>query len=441
MFRHPNSSKLISLLQNANIDDRELNRLIENLSENCEICIKYQKNQSRPVVGFPQATNFNECVAMDLKTWSFHGNVLLIHLVDHLTRYSASSVIRSKRKEVIIESIFKIWISIFGSPMAVLVDNGGEFNNGEFTSLCENFNINIKTTAAESPWSNGLIERHNSVLGNIVSKMMCEEQGYSLNTAVAWAVSAKNSLKNVYGFSPNQLVFGKNPNFPCVMNNKLPALEGMTSSKIVAENLNAMHNARQAFIKAEADEKLRRALRHQVRTSSEVKFITGDKVYYKRRSDDTWKRPAVVICQESQQVLIKHGSTHQRMHPCRLKLKNEPMNYKETLEVENSTNENRDNVKSVNNGDDIRVPNDETELDANDESLRTVTTTEDISQDTMMHSNDEQTGTEDNLKEYDDTTMPKIKENVSFIRKGSKDWEQATIHSRAGKRTGKYKSC
>ena len=57
------------------------------------------------------------------------------------------------------------------------VEFGGEFNNGEFTSLCENFNINIKTTAAESPWSNGLIERHNSVLGNIVSKMMCEEQG------------------------------------------------------------------------------------------------------------------------------------------------------------------------------------------------------------------------------------------------------------------------
>ena len=216
---------------------------------------------------------------MDLKTWSFHDNVLLIHLVNHLTRYSASSVLRSKRKEVTIESIFKIWIAIFGSPMAVLVDNGGEFNNGEFTSLGENFNINIKTTAAESPWSNGLIERHNGDLGNIVSKMMSEEKGYSLNTAVAWTVSAKNSLKNVYGFSQNQLVFGKNPNFPCVMNNKLPVLEGVTSSKIVAENLNAMHNARQAF-KAEADEKLRRALRHQVRTSSEVKFITGDKVYY-----------------------------------------------------------------------------------------------------------------------------------------------------------------
>ena len=47
-----------------------------------------------------------------------------------------------------------------------------------------------------------------------------------------------------------------------------------------------MHDDRQAFIKSESDEKLTRALRHQARTSSEVKYVTGDKVYYKRRTDD-----------------------------------------------------------------------------------------------------------------------------------------------------------
>ena len=81
----------------------------------------------------------------------------------------------------------------------------------------------------------------------------------------------------------------KNPNFPNVESNKLPALEGVTCSKIVAENLSAMHDARQAFIKSESDEKLGRALQHQVRTSSEVKYVTEDKVYYKRRTDDYWK--------------------------------------------------------------------------------------------------------------------------------------------------------
>ena len=44
-----------------------------------------------------------------------------------------------------------------------MVDSGGEFNNSEFISFCENFNINIKTTAAESPLSNGLVQHHDEV--------------------------------------------------------------------------------------------------------------------------------------------------------------------------------------------------------------------------------------------------------------------------------------
>ena len=38
----------------------------------------------------------------------------------------------NQKEEVIIESIFKICIAIFGSPKSFLVDNGGEFNNSEF---------------------------------------------------------------------------------------------------------------------------------------------------------------------------------------------------------------------------------------------------------------------------------------------------------------------
>ena len=87
-------------------------------------------------------------------------------------------LIQSKRKEVIVKSIFKIWIAIFGSPKSFLVDNGGEFNNSELISFCENFNINIKMTAAGSPWSNGLAERHNGVLGNTVRKMMSDKPNW-----------------------------------------------------------------------------------------------------------------------------------------------------------------------------------------------------------------------------------------------------------------------
>ena len=66
---------------------------------------------------------------MDFKRWSYGEKIWLLHLVDHLTRYSASCVIRSKKKEVIVEVIFKIWISVFGNAQTFLVDNGGEFDN------------------------------------------------------------------------------------------------------------------------------------------------------------------------------------------------------------------------------------------------------------------------------------------------------------------------
>ena len=105
----------------------------------------------------------------------------------------------------------------------------------------------------------------------MLTKIMAE-QSCSLEEAVAWAMSAKNSLKNVHGFSPNQLVIGSNPNFPNVINNAPPDSEGKTTSQIVADNLNTMHAARQAFIQSESAESLQRALRHQVRTSGDTKY-------------------------------------------------------------------------------------------------------------------------------------------------------------------------
>ena len=64
------------------------------------------------------------------------------------------------------------------------------------------------------------------------------------------------------GFSPNQLAFGKKPNFRNIESNELPALEGVTCSKIVAENLSARHYAKPVFIKSESYEKLKQALLH-----------------------------------------------------------------------------------------------------------------------------------------------------------------------------------
>ena len=79
------------------------------------------------------------------------------------------------------------------------------------------------------------------ILGYNVAKTM-ENCNTDLSIALSRTISANNSLKNVNGFSPNQLAFGSNPNLLNKMNSKLPAHEWKTFSEIVAKNLNATHS-------------------------------------------------------------------------------------------------------------------------------------------------------------------------------------------------------
>ena len=160
--------------------------------------------------------------------------------------------------------------------------------------MSENLNIEIMTTAAESPQWNGACERHNAVIGDMVTKIAAETK-CPLEIALAWAVNAKDSLHNVYGYLPNQLIFGRNPNLPLVINDKPLALEGTTSSEDVAKNLNVLHETCKAFNENEVSEKLRRALRRKIQPITSIIYQLGDMVYCKRQKSKEWKGLAEVI--------------------------------------------------------------------------------------------------------------------------------------------------
>ncbi len=223
----------------------------------------------------------------------------------------------SKKCGTICEIIMDKWIGYFGRPRKFIADNGGEFSGEEYTDMCEMFNIEMLKTSAESPWSNGLCERHNGVIKESVKKTM-EDSKCSLKTAVSWATSAKNSLLGHQGYSPNTIVFGKNPDNPSVIINKPPALNDDNIAVTVEKNLRAMHAARKAFIQAESSEKIQRALRHNMRRCNDVVLQNGDKVYYKRNDSQKWHGPGIVIGQHNKQVLVKVGSSHISVHTSRV---------------------------------------------------------------------------------------------------------------------------
>ena len=139
-------------------------------------------------------------------------------------------------------------------------------------------NITVKVTAAEYPFSNVLVGRHNMIIANMLAKIL-EDQQLDLDIALSQCLNAKILLANVHGFSPFQLAFGQNLKLPSIFNDKPPAFTPSDTNKILTDNLIALHKAREVFISSENPEKICRALSNNIsnniRTSGDAKHITG----------------------------------------------------------------------------------------------------------------------------------------------------------------------
>ena len=242
----------------------------------------------KPIVGFSLSKEFNDTVSVNLK--KICGSKFL-HIIDNATRFSTAAVVSSKRKEEIVDTFIKVWIVVFGAPGMILSNNGGEFNNSLFLNMTEQFNITLKTTAVEPPWSNGMMERHNGILAKTIEKFLLDSNNkYSIDGVTAWPINAKSSFHNCYSYCPNQLVFGHNPSLPLFLVNDLPAMEESTSD-LLRKHLNATSESRKAFLECEANEKFRRAIRSKVRPANSLIFQPGDHVFYKRNNEKMWKGP------------------------------------------------------------------------------------------------------------------------------------------------------
>ena len=67
-------------------------------------------------------------------------------------------------------------------------------------------------------------------------------------------------------FRQISLTYGRNNNFPSILKDEPPALTSESMVDVIRENMVAMHKAREAFIQCESSERIRRALRHNIRT-------------------------------------------------------------------------------------------------------------------------------------------------------------------------------
>jgi len=142
------------------------------------------------------------------------GNKYIFVVIDHATKFVEALACDNQRADTAANFIFSNIICRYGAPSEILSDRGQAFTGEVMTILSQLCGISQKFTAGYHPQTNGLTERFNRTIQEILSKFVNSSQT-NWDDLLQPAVFAYNtSIHSSTGFSPFEMVHGYLPNMP-----------------------------------------------------------------------------------------------------------------------------------------------------------------------------------------------------------------------------------
>ena len=144
------------------------------------------------------------------------GNEYLLTIMDPVSRYPEAFPIRSSHSKVIIAKLTEFFTK-FGFPEIVQSDQGSNFTSKIFKETLRELGIRQVFSSAYHPESQGALERFHGTLKKMLTKYCftqekCWDEGVPL---MLYAV--RESPQESIGYSPNEVLFGRDISGPLKM--------------------------------------------------------------------------------------------------------------------------------------------------------------------------------------------------------------------------------
>ena len=137
------------------------------------------------------------------------GKSYILTAVDYLSRWAEARAVRQITAKDVAKFVYEDICCKFGVPLELLSDQGPGFRVDLMDFLCEKMRIRRKFTTPYYPQCNGLNERFNGELVQILPKAT-EHQGKNWDLEIPSALWAyRTSVKTSTRFTPFHLVYGK----------------------------------------------------------------------------------------------------------------------------------------------------------------------------------------------------------------------------------------
>ena len=305
---HPSEGDLKRFLQKAGANQKVLDAIGW---LKCSACASSQRPRlHRSTRVPPHDLQFNDQILLDcfhVKDKRHEGHWFM-SMLDRASMYHQVCYLKAHTPESFRQAFFDFWVRWAGTPLEVTVDLERGLVSQEFVEALSEAGVHVVPIAGQAHWQHGKIERHGAILKDMFGRVV-KETGAVGEEQMTWlgaeCVQAKNMLIREHGFSPAQLVFGREPKAygELVENGEPCAMHYSVSDRHtqVAKRMKYRHHAKLAYVESQAKELLNRTARNKTRSWKEPQI--GDKCFFFReirRKGITgrvgmWLGPALVV--------------------------------------------------------------------------------------------------------------------------------------------------
>ena len=260
-------------------------RDVERWCQKCDICNSRKMSQRRakaPMkiynVGAPL-----ERVAVDIMgplPITKMGNRYLLVIGDYFTKWVEAIPLKNQEANAVASELVDKFVSIFGVPIQIHSDQGTNFESCVFQEMCTILGIEKTRTTVMYPQSDGMVERSNRTLENMlacfVSKHQRDWDEFIPLLLMAYRSSEHESTK----VSPNKMMFGREINLPIDLLLGKPEKEIVNNATEFAYDLEDKLEKIHEFARENlnlSSERIKRYYDKNVNTNS---YEKGEKVWY-----------------------------------------------------------------------------------------------------------------------------------------------------------------
>jgi hypothetical protein len=316
---HPGNQHLVRILKHGGASAKAI-ELAKDMK--CDHCLARAKPSSALPAQPDRVTVFNHRIGIDLKYltgWSLNQKIAAVNIVDYASSFQVMVPLFGRpNAENIRQIVQERWISWAGQPTEIICDPHRVNLSDVLTTPQELAGSTIQVTAADAHYQLGKVEVHGGWFNQILEKVMSE---FTPDSKESWlecvfAAHCKNELIQVYGMTPAQFIFGRNPKIPEHLLDEptevIPATAPLYEEE-VARRVAVRHAARRAVLELQDNKALRLALAARPRHQREPE--PGQLVAYWRtqkweqgqlNNHGRWHGPAVVLGKVGRNFVVVH---------------------------------------------------------------------------------------------------------------------------------------